>query len=115
MYGYVAITTERHVLDAMVYEGPVSISLDAVSELAFYKEGVFQTKNCSKSIDDLNHGTFTKLFLKLFFIFVLFLKAVSAVGYGTTVNGIDYWIVKNSWGISSDKELIKNLKLNLIQ
>nr|CAA40073.1 endopeptidase (EP-C1) [Phaseolus vulgaris] len=55
---------------------PVSVAIDAGgSDFQFYSEGVF-TGDCST---DLNHG-------------------VAIVGYGTTVDGTNYWIVRNSWG-----------------
>jgi KDEL-tailed cysteine endopeptidase len=55
---------------------PISIGIDG-SDRAFnlYSSGVFNGE-CGKII---NH-------------------AVTVVGYGTTVDGIDYWLVKNSWG-----------------
>jgi len=76
--GYKDVTAKS--VDAMMSAlqlGPVSIALDGGGN-AFqgYKSGVL-TGNCGSSLD---HGVLT-------------------VGYGT-LNGDDYWKVKNSWGTS---------------
>ncbi|KAL9267215.1 Senescence-specific cysteine protease SAG39-like protein [Drosera capensis] len=57
---------------------PISVALDA-SDFAFqnYYGGVFQG-SCGT---DLDH-------------------AVTVVGYGTSSDGTDYWLIKNSWGTS---------------
>jgi hypothetical protein len=57
---------------------PVSVGIEAdQKEFQLYKSGVFTSNSCGKNID---HG-------------------VLLVGYGSS-NGIDYYILKNSWGIS---------------
>ncbi|XP_047158546.1 zingipain-2-like [Vigna umbellata] len=63
-------------LQKAVANQPVSVSIDAGgSAFQFYKTGVF-TGECGTELD---HG-------------------VTAVGYGITDNGTEFWIVKNSWG-----------------
>ncbi|CAH6420839.1 Papain family cysteine protease [uncultured virus] len=61
----------------IAFHGPISVAICATQSFQFYKKGVFSDKNCSTKT--LNH-------------------AVLVVGYGTTDNNIDYYIVKNSWG-----------------
>uniref|UniRef100_A0A0D3H346 Uncharacterized protein n=1 Tax=Oryza barthii TaxID=65489 RepID=A0A0D3H346_9ORYZ len=63
-------------LKKAVANQPVSVAIEAGgSHFQFYSEGVFAGK-CGTELD---HG-------------------VAAVGYGTTVDGTKYWIVRNSWG-----------------
>ncbi|QDP16893.1 hypothetical protein Tsubulata_033998 [Turnera subulata] len=63
-------------LQKAVAHQPVSVAIEASGlDLQFYKSGVF-TGDCGTA---LNH-------------------AVVIVGYGTDINGVEYWIVRNSWG-----------------
>ncbi|GMH21515.1 hypothetical protein Nepgr_023357 [Nepenthes gracilis] len=67
---------DEDALKKAVANQPVSVAINAGgSEFQFYSEGVF-TGECGT---DLDHG-------------------VAAVGYGVTLDGTKYWIVKNSWG-----------------
>ncbi|XP_022737648.1 vignain-like [Durio zibethinus] len=71
----VPANNEDALLKAVAHQ-PVSVAIDAGGmDFQFYSEGVF-TGQCGT---ELNHG-------------------VAVVGYGTTIDGTKYWIVKNSWG-----------------
>ncbi|CAD7088590.1 unnamed protein product [Hermetia illucens] len=70
--------------------GPISVAIEATRKFANYKKGIFYDESCSRKKGSVNH-------------------AVLVVGYGKdNSTGLDYWIVKNSWGTSwGDKGYIK--------
>lgn len=71
---------EEQLADAIYHYGPVSITFQVVTGFKDYKSGVYVSDTCKNSTADVNH-------------------AVLAVGFGTdSATGMDYWIVKNSWG-----------------
>ena len=66
-------------LKSLIAKYPISVSLEASqSTFHLYTGGVITSEDCGTNLD----------------------HAVLAVGYGTTWDGIDYFIVKNSWGTS---------------
>jgi len=78
--GSVNITAgdEAELRQAIFEHGPVSIAFEVVEGFKDYHSGVYTSTVCKNGPADVNH-------------------AVLAVGFGTE-NGVDYWLVKNSWG-----------------
>lgn len=71
-------SSEAVLQEAVASVGPISVAIDASRPSFFlYKQGVYNDPSCSQEV---NH-------------------AVLAVGYGT-LNGQDYWLLKNSWSTS---------------
>lgn len=74
-YEDVPVNNEAALMKAVAQQ-PVSVALEGGGfDFQFYSSGVF-TGVCSTNLD----------------------HAVTAVGYGTSTNGLKYWILKNSWG-----------------
>ncbi|XP_062960092.1 cathepsin S isoform X1 [Cynocephalus volans] len=70
--------SEDALKEAVANKGPVSVAIDAShSSFFLYKSGVYYEPSCNQTV---NHG-------------------VLVVGYGN-LNGKDYWLVKNSWGLN---------------
>jgi len=70
---------ESEILDALANVGPVSICFQVSADFRFYKDGVYDSKQCKSGPENVNH-------------------AVLAVGYNSTVAGVPYYMIKNSWG-----------------
>ncbi|KAI4296909.1 hypothetical protein L6164_036828 [Bauhinia variegata] len=75
-YEDVPANSEEQLLQAVINQ-PVSVAISVDTDFHMYGGGVF-TGGCGIS---LNH-------------------AVTIIGYGTSIDGTKYWLVKNSWGES---------------
>lgn len=82
---------EEELADAIFGHGPVSIAFQVVQGFKDYLSGTYSSDVCKNGPGDVNH-------------------AVVAVGYGTDSEGVDYWIVKNSWGTSWGNQGYFNIK-----
>lgn len=70
---------EDDLLEKLVEFGPVSVAIDSsLASFHSYSSGIYSDDSCSQSF--LDH-------------------AVACIGYGAE-NGLDFWIVRNSWGCS---------------
>ena len=74
---YISSTDEEVIKDYLYNTGPLAIGINA-NLLQFYYRGIINEDESKCDPKGLNH-------------------AVILVGYGTE-NGIEYWIVRNSWG-----------------
>ncbi|XP_052002548.1 cathepsin S, ortholog2, tandem duplicate 1 [Xyrauchen texanus] len=76
-YYFVRQGDEEALKQALANVGPISVAIDATRpQFVMYRSGVYNDPTCTKKV---NH-------------------AVLAVGYGT-MDGQDFWLVKNSWGL----------------
>ncbi|KAF4709509.1 hypothetical protein FOZ63_019940, partial [Perkinsus olseni] len=78
--GYRNLPQTDIALKKALVHGPVSIAVNVDVNFQMYQAGLFNASSCNDG-ENLNHG-------------------VVAVGYGTTPEGHDYYIIRNSWGDS---------------
>jgi C1A family cysteine protease len=75
-YKFAGTTADAAIAKFLVSTGPLSAALNANS-FQYYKSGVLRLSAAACPASNLNH-------------------AITLVGYGNS-NGVNYWIVKNSW------------------
>lgn len=79
MYTLVGAGKEEDMKRKITLRGPASSCIDATkASFQLYVSGVYDEPSCSEIIQT---------------------HAVLCVGFGTTDDGVDYWIMKNSWGL----------------
>ena len=88
-------------MEAIFSKGPMTVSVDASSEaFRFYKSGVFNNTECvclpaaagaASTSGAARHGCRCKQKLDELD------HAVIVSGFGTTEDGQDYWLMKNTW------------------
>lgn len=79
--GYVDIESrdEAALMEAVATLGPIAVAVDAEwPTFRYYAEGVYHDDRCRTASRELDH-------------------AVVLFGYGTTSEGVDYWLVRNTW------------------
>lgn len=76
---YKVLNNEQDILYHVANTGPVITVMKSTEKFLFYSNGIFDDSSCSRRRNDVDH-------------------AIVIVGYGQE-NGIDYWLIKNSWGI----------------
>ncbi|GFR49771.1 hypothetical protein Agub_g11937 [Astrephomene gubernaculifera] len=70
---------EGALMEALALHGPVAVVMHAaLPPFKFYSEGVYYNDKCKTDPDHMDH-------------------AILLVGYGSTAEGVDYWLIKNSW------------------
>ena len=63
-------------MKAAVAKGPISVLVQATgADFGSYKSGIFNSPSCGTALD----------------------HAVAVVGYGNEA-GVEYWMLRNSWG-----------------
>ncbi|GLC60494.1 hypothetical protein PLESTB_001620000 [Pleodorina starrii] len=78
-YQHIPPRDEAALMEAVALHGPVAVGIDGGRlGFRFYSEGVYHDPHCGQDLDSMDH-------------------AVLLVGYGTTPEGVDYWLIKNSW------------------
>jgi len=75
---YKVLNNEKDILYHVAKTGPVVTVMRATDKFLYYGSGIFDDPECSRRANDVDH-------------------AIAIVGYGKE-NGIDYWLIKNSWG-----------------
>ncbi|GLC76774.1 hypothetical protein PLESTF_001832500 [Pleodorina starrii] len=67
---------DKALMEVLLRHGPVSVAIDPQPDFIFYSDGVYFNRKCGTAVEDLTHG-------------------VVLMGYGTTDDGVEYWVIKN--------------------
>ncbi len=66
-------------MQALIQHGPLAVAFNVGAATLYYDSGVIDAAECEQNApDQLNH-------------------AINLVGFGTSEDGVDYWLLRNSW------------------